>query len=237
MPSATTTRFSPGSRPISAAWPPSSAASTPTCAASATPRTTTRPPDRKTKEPVKVEPRVPFRPELLPDRGQSRASSSPAGSPTRGTPTSPARPSIASGPCCSAGRWPSRSTTCRAAGELHPALGRLADDFAAHGYDLHRLIRTIAATEVFRLDSAVDDSPTRSAGGSLGRLPDDPPAARAGRRGTLPVLPRSRPSVRSRTGSSGWSPTPAATISSAATATPAKTSSTPAAARSPSASC
>src|SRR5262249_30549374 len=41
-----------------------------------------------------------------------------------------------------------------AAGELHPALSLLADDFAAHGYDLHRLIRTIAATQAFRLDSA-----------------------------------------------------------------------------------
>ena len=45
-----------------------------------------------------------------------------------------------------------------AAGELHPALGLLADDFAAHGYDLHRLIRVIAATEVFRLDSAVAEA-------------------------------------------------------------------------------
>ena len=45
-----------------------------------------------------------------------------------------------------------------AAGELHPALVLLADDFAAHGYDLHRLIRIIAATEVFRLDSATQQS-------------------------------------------------------------------------------
>lgn len=34
------------------------------------------------------------------------------------------------------------------------ALDLLAADFTAHGYDLHRLIRLIAATEVFRLDSA-----------------------------------------------------------------------------------
>ena len=45
-----------------------------------------------------------------------------------------------------------------AAGELHPALIALADDFAAHGYDLHRLIRVIAATEAFRLDSAAEDA-------------------------------------------------------------------------------
>jgi hypothetical protein len=36
------------------------------------------------------------------------------------------------------------------------ALAILADDFAAHGYDLRRLIRVITRTEVFRLDSASD---------------------------------------------------------------------------------
>jgi hypothetical protein len=41
-----------------------------------------------------------------------------------------------------------------AAGPLHPALIDLAEDFVRGGYDLHRLIRTIAASEVFRLDSA-----------------------------------------------------------------------------------
>ena len=41
----------------------------------------------------------------------------------------------------------------RAAGELHPALSRLADDFGAQGYNLRRLIRIIAATQVFRLDT------------------------------------------------------------------------------------
>ena len=38
--------------------------------------------------------------------------------------------------------------------EVPPALPRLADDFVAHGYDLRRLIRVIAATEAFRRDSA-----------------------------------------------------------------------------------
>jgi hypothetical protein len=37
-----------------------------------------------------------------------------------------------------------------------PALDLLADDFAAHGFDLRRLIRAIASTEVFRLDSAAE---------------------------------------------------------------------------------
>jgi hypothetical protein len=35
-----------------------------------------------------------------------------------------------------------------------PALDLLAADFAAHGHDLRRLVQLIAATEVFRLDSA-----------------------------------------------------------------------------------
>ncbi len=39
-------------------------------------------------------------------------------------------------------------------GALHPAIGILADDFVAHGYDLRRLIRVIASTRVFQLDSA-----------------------------------------------------------------------------------
>jgi hypothetical protein len=37
---------------------------------------------------------------------------------------------------------------------MPPALQILADDFAAHGYDLRRLIRIVASTEVFRLDSS-----------------------------------------------------------------------------------
>ncbi len=78
----------------------------------------------------------------------------PPGSSIPGTDTSRRRRSTACGPFSAAARWPSRSTTCRLFRELHPALVRLADDFASHGYDLHRLIRIIAATEVFRLDSA-----------------------------------------------------------------------------------
>ena len=43
-----------------------------------------------------------------------------------------------------------------AAGEdLPEPLTVLADDFIAHGFDLHRLIRAIAATEVFGLDSTL----------------------------------------------------------------------------------
>lgn len=42
------------------------------------------------------------------------------------------------------------------AGPYPPGLAFLADDFVAHGYDLHRLIRLIAASDVFRRDSRGD---------------------------------------------------------------------------------
>ena len=71
-----------------------------------------QPLDRKTKEPVKVEPRVPFLPELLPASRAACASGLPAGSSTRPIPTSREPRSTASGPSSSAARWSSRSTTC-----------------------------------------------------------------------------------------------------------------------------
>src|SRR5262249_24941266 len=44
-----------------------------------------------------------------------------------------------------------------------PVLGILADDFAAHGFDLRRLVRIIASTKVFHLDSVaqheINDAP------------------------------------------------------------------------------
>ncbi len=68
-----------------------------------------------------------------------------------------------------------------AAGELHPALCRLADDFAAHGYNLHRLIRVIARRRC-SASTAPPVKPPARAGRRLGRLPDDPSTPRAGRR-------------------------------------------------------
>ena len=65
---------------------------------------------------------------------------------------------------------------------MPPALQILADDFAAHGYDLHRLIRVIAGTEAFRLDSAADGDERARQEKSLGRLPADAAAARTGGR-------------------------------------------------------
>jgi hypothetical protein len=117
-----------------------------------------RPQDRKTKEPKAVEPRVPFRPELRPATGTPREQ-------LAAWVTEPRNPSLAQ---ATVNRFwallfgrplvePVDDMT--AAGELPEALELLASDFSAHGYNLHRLIRIIASTDVFRLDSArlVDD--------------------------------------------------------------------------------
>lgn len=116
-----------------------------------------RPTDRKGKELPTIEPEVPFLPELLPPSTASESRTRLAG-----WVVDPRNPALA------------RVTVNRlwalllgrplaepvddlpASGELHPALTMLADDFASHGYDLRRLIRVIASTEVFRLDSADD---------------------------------------------------------------------------------
>jgi hypothetical protein len=113
--------------------------------------------DRKSKEPAKVEPRVPFRPELVPDGGNPRER-------LAGWIVNPANPNL------------SRATVNRvwallfgrplvdpvddlpASGDLPPALEVLAGDFRTHGYDLHRLIRILTAIELFRLDSADEAS-------------------------------------------------------------------------------
>ena len=119
--------------------------------------------DRKTKQAVNIEPRVPFHAELLPSAGDPREQ-------LAGWIVNPGNPSLA------------RATVNRvwallfgrplvdpvddlpASGEPPQALVLLANDFSAHGHDLHRLIRIIAATSVFRLEStdaapASTDSP------------------------------------------------------------------------------
>ncbi len=116
-----------------------------------------RPLDRKGKECDLVEPCVPFHSELLPTSGGPRQK-------LAGWITDPRNPSLA------------RATVNRvwavmfgrplvepvddlgSAAEIHPALIALADDFSSHGYDLQRLVRVIAATEAFRLDSASDEA-------------------------------------------------------------------------------
>ncbi|MGD0040593.1 MAG: DUF1549 domain-containing protein [Isosphaeraceae bacterium] len=118
--------------------------------------------DRKTKQAVTVEPRVPFHSELLPGAGSLREQ-------LAGWIVNPGNPNLA------------RATVNRvwallfgrplvdpvddlpASGELPPMLLLLAGDFSSHDYDLQRLIRIIAATEVFRLEST-DTTPADSDG-------------------------------------------------------------------------
>jgi hypothetical protein len=121
-----------------------------------------KPLDRKTKEPLTVAPRVPFLPELLPAAGNPRQQ-------LAGWIVNPGNVNFA------------RVTVNRmwallfarplvdpvddlpASGEVPAALDLLAKDFAAHGYDLHRLIRILASSTLFRLESA-DDATSESAG-------------------------------------------------------------------------
>ncbi len=150
--------------------------------------------DRKTKQAVTVEPRVPFHPELLPSGGRLRDQ-------LAGWIVNPGNPGLA------------RATVNRvwallfgrplvdpvddlpASGDLPPALVVLADDFSAHGYDLHRLIRTIAATDVFRLEStdapsAISDSPNDETWASfpMTRLRPDQVAEAIFQAASLPTL-------------------------------------------------
>lgn len=111
--------------------------------------------DRKTGEKVKVEPAVPYLPELLPADGTFRQR-------------------LAAWVTHPRNRHFARATVNRVwailcgrplvepiddiatAGDVPKALDVLADDFVAHEFDLRRLIRVITATEAFHLDSAAD---------------------------------------------------------------------------------
>jgi len=116
-----------------------------------------RPPDRKTREPVAVDPEVPFCPELRPGSGSPREQLAAWVVDARNP--NFARATVNRVWALLFGRPLAEPVDdLPAAGELHPALSQLANDFAASGFDLHRLIRVIAATEVFRIDSAAADS-------------------------------------------------------------------------------
>jgi hypothetical protein len=115
--------------------------------------------DRKTEEMRTVAPHVPFAPELLPDHGTRRQQ-------LAAWVTHPKNPFFA------------RATVNRiwalmfgkplvepvdnleSDGPTPFALQILADDFAAHRFDLRRLIRAIASTEVFQIDSASEQDVT-----------------------------------------------------------------------------
>jgi hypothetical protein len=112
-----------------------------------------KPPDRKTKEPIAVEPRVPFCPDLRPGSGTPREQL--AAWVTNAKNPNFARATVNRVWALLFGRPLAEPVDdLTAAGDLHPGLAQLAEDFVRHDYDLHRLIRIIASTEVFRLDSA-----------------------------------------------------------------------------------
>src|SRR5262249_30990828 len=115
--------------------------------------------DRKTGKAVPVEPRVPFQPELLPADGPPRTRLA------RGVPDRPILPSPRArvnrvGALMSGRPLVEPVDDLTGADEPPPALRLLADDLVAHQYDLKRLIRVIAATRVFQLDSAMEPEPS-----------------------------------------------------------------------------
>jgi Protein of unknown function (DUF1549)/Protein of unknown function (DUF1553) len=111
--------------------------------------------DKKTQEKRAVEPRVPFAPELLPEEG-SRRHRLAAWVTDRRNPYF-ARATVNRVWALMLGRpLVDPVDNLESDVPVPAALQILADDFAAHDFDLRRLIRLIACSEVFRLDSAAD---------------------------------------------------------------------------------
>jgi Protein of unknown function (DUF1553)/Protein of unknown function (DUF1549) len=117
--------------------------------------------NRATGKGVPVAPRVPFLPALLPAAGTPRAR-------LARWVTDPANPYF---PRATVNRvWallfgrPLAAPVDDLTGVDEPpeALRLLAEDFVTHGYDLKRLIRVIAATRVFQLDSGLEPEPTEA---------------------------------------------------------------------------
>lgn len=117
-----------------------------------------KPTDRKTGKDVTIAPRVPFLPELLPGEGQGDRRERLA----RWV-IDPKNPSL---PRATVNRvWAlllgrplvEPIDEVATADEQPEALTILAEDFAANGYNLRRLIRAITASEVFRLDSTLPE--------------------------------------------------------------------------------
>ncbi len=112
--------------------------------------------DRKTNEKRVVAPRVPFAAELLPPDGSRRER-------LAAWVTHPKNPSFARAAVNRVWALMLGRPLVEPVDNIEsdampapPALQILADDCAAHDFDLRRLIRIIAGTEVFRLDSAAD---------------------------------------------------------------------------------
>jgi hypothetical protein len=112
--------------------------------------------DRKTKQTKAFAPRVPFAPELLPAEGTRRQR-------LAGWVTHPRNPYFARAAVNRVWAMMLGRPLIDPVDNLEPtdatpppALQVLADDFATHGFDLRRLVRVIASSRAFRLDSAAD---------------------------------------------------------------------------------
>ncbi|HTU19172.1 MAG TPA: DUF1553 domain-containing protein, partial [Gemmataceae bacterium] len=111
--------------------------------------------DRKTQETSVVAPRVPFADELLPVGGSRRWQ-------LACWVTHPKNPYFARAAVNRVWALMLGRPLVEPVDNLEsdtsapPALDLLADDFVEHGFDLRRLLRVIACTEVFRLDSATE---------------------------------------------------------------------------------
>jgi hypothetical protein len=111
--------------------------------------------DRATGKTNEIAPAVPLLPKLLPDTGTRRERL--AAWVTHKDNVYFARATVNRVWAMMTGRPLLKRIEAQTLDETGPAaLDVLAKDFAAHGYDLKRLIRLIAATEVYRLDSAAD---------------------------------------------------------------------------------
>jgi hypothetical protein len=111
--------------------------------------------NRKTREKETINPSVPFAPELLPDHGSERSKL--AHWVTDAKNPFFARAAVNRVWALMFGRPLVEPVDNLEAEATAPAaLQLLADDFTAHGFDMRRLIRIIALSEVFRLDSAAE---------------------------------------------------------------------------------
>jgi hypothetical protein len=115
--------------------------------------------DRKSpKQPVHVEPSVPFRPELL-GEGETRRQKL-AHWVTHPDNEVFARATVQRIWALLTGRPMGDHVESGKVDDPPPVVKLLAGDFASHHYDLQRLIRVIVSTEAFRLASAADESLT-----------------------------------------------------------------------------
>jgi hypothetical protein len=116
-----------------------------------------RPTDRKTGKPHEVEPHVPFLSEFLPPGGHGNRRERLARWVTDAKNPSLSRATVNRVWALMFGRPLVEPVDDVVTLESLPTpLTILADDFIHHGFDLRRLVRAIAATEVFHLDSATD---------------------------------------------------------------------------------